>query len=119
MGSEMCIRDRVTECFDLATARFDVVIIDEASQSDALGLVAFALAKEVVVVGDHEQVSPYAVGMSTDRVNALIDEILTDVPNKQLYDGKTSVYDLARQSFGGTIPPTGPAPPEATEQPHR
>jgi very-short-patch-repair endonuclease len=94
---------RVTECFDLATTRFDVVILDEASQSDALGLVAFALGREVVVVGDHEQVSPYAVGQSTDRVNALIDEMLTDIPNKQLYDGKTSVYDLARQSFGGTI----------------
>jgi very-short-patch-repair endonuclease len=94
---------RVTECFDLATTRFDVVIIDEASQSDPLGLIAFALGREIVVVGDHEQVSPYAVGQSTDRVNALIDEILTDIPNKQLYDGKTSVYDLARQSFGGTI----------------
>ena len=94
---------RVTECFDLATTRFDVVIIDEASQSDALGLLAFALGREVVVVGDHEQVSPYAVGQSAERVHALIDEILTDVPNKQLYDGKTSVYDLARQSFGGTI----------------
>jgi very-short-patch-repair endonuclease len=94
---------RVTECFDLATARFDVVILDEASQSDSLGLLAFALGREVVVVGDHEQVSPYAVGQSTERVHALIDEMLTDIPNKQLYDGKTSVYDLARQSFGGTI----------------
>jgi very-short-patch-repair endonuclease len=94
---------RVTECFDLATTRFDVVILDEASQSDVLGLVAFAIGREVVVVGDHEQVSPYAVGQSTDRVRALIDEILIDIPNKQLYDGKTSVYDLARQSFGGTI----------------
>jgi superfamily I DNA and/or RNA helicase len=80
-----------------------VVIIDEASQSDGLGLLAFALGREVVVVGDHEQVSPYAVGQSVDRVNALIDEILIDIPNKELYDGKTSVYDLARQSFGGTI----------------
>ncbi len=94
---------RVVECFDLATTRFDVVIIDEASQSDVLGLVAFAIGKEVVVVGDHEQVSPYAVGQSTDRIQVLIDELLTDVPNRQLYDGKTSVYDLARQSFGGTI----------------
>ncbi|HEU4731678.1 MAG TPA: AAA domain-containing protein, partial [Kofleriaceae bacterium] len=32
-----------------------------------------------------------------------IDEMLGDIPNKQLYDGRTSVYDLARQSFGGTI----------------
>jgi very-short-patch-repair endonuclease/superfamily I DNA/RNA helicase len=94
---------RVVECFDLATTQFDVVIIDEASQSDVMGLVAFALAKEVVVVGDHEQVSPYAVGQRGERIHALIDEILRDIPNKQLYDGKTSVYDLARQSFGATI----------------
>ncbi len=94
---------RVIESFDLATTRFDVVIIDEASQSDVLGLVAFALGKEVAVVGDHEQVSPYAVGYNTDTIQGLIDEMLEDIPNKQLYDGRTSVYDLARQSFGGTI----------------
>ncbi len=94
---------RVIESFDLATTRFDVVIIDEASQSDVLGLVAFAMAKDVAVVGDHEQVSPYAVGHQTDVIQGLIDEMLTEIPNKQLYDGRTSVYDLARQSFGGTI----------------
>ena len=94
---------RVVESFDIATSQFDVVIIDEASQCDVLGLVAFALAKEVVVVGDHEQVSPYAVGFGTDQMHELIDEILVDIPNKKLYDAKSSVYDLARQSFGGTI----------------
>ena len=94
---------RVVESFDIATATFDVVIIDEASQSDVLGLVAFAMGKEIAVVGDHEQVSPYAVGAKTEAIQALIDEMLIDIPNKQLYDGKTSVYDLARQSFGGTI----------------
>lgn len=93
----------VVESFDLATTRFDVVILDEASQSDVLGLAAFALGKEVVVVGDHEQVSPYGVGQRGDRIQALIDEIPAGVPNRQLYDGKTSVYDLARQAFGGTI----------------
>ncbi len=94
---------RVVESFDLATTQFDVVILDEASQSDVLGLAAFALGKEVVVVGDHEQVSPYGVGQRSDRIQTLIDEIPAGVPNKQLYDGKTSVYDLARQAFGGTI----------------
>lgn len=94
---------RVVESFDIATARFDVVIIDEASQSDVLGLVAFAMGKDIAVVGDHEQVSPYAVGYKTDTIAGLIDEMLIDIPNRQLYDGRTSVYDLARQSFGGTI----------------
>ena len=86
---------RVVESFDIATTAFDVVIIDEASQCDVLGLVAFALAKEVVVVGDHEQVSPYAVGFRTDQIHELIDEILVDIPNRKLYDAKSSVYDLA------------------------
>lgn len=94
---------RVIESFDLATTRFDVVILDEASQCDILGLAAFAMASEIAVVGDHEQVSPYAVGLKIDKIQGLIDELLDDIPNKQLYDGKTSVYDLARQSFGGTI----------------
>ena len=94
---------RVVESFDIATTQFDVVILDEASQNDVLGLVALAMGKEAVVVGDHEQVSPYAVGHDRDKVQGLIDEILVEIPNEQLYDGKTSVYDLARQSFGGTI----------------
>src|SRR5579859_7775109 len=53
---------RVVENFDPRTTRFDVVIIDEASQSDVMALVALYLGKTVLVVGDHEQVSPSAVG---------------------------------------------------------
>ena len=94
---------RVLESFDLTTTKFDVLIVDEASQSDIRALSVFALARDVVVVGDHEQVSPYAVGFKTDKIQDLIDEMLEGIPNKQLYDGKTSIYDLARQSFGGTI----------------
>ncbi|HYU14981.1 MAG TPA: AAA domain-containing protein, partial [Candidatus Acidoferrum sp.] len=94
---------RVVDSFDIATTRFDVVILDEASQCDVVGLASFAMAREVAVVGDHEQVSPYAVGHRIDKIQSLIDELLDDIPNKQLYDGKTSVYDLARQSFGGAI----------------
>ena len=94
---------RVLESFDLTATKFDVLIVDEASQSDIRALSILALARDVVVVGDHEQVSPYAVGLQTEKVQELIDEMLKDIPNKQLYDGKTSIYDLARQSFGGTI----------------
>ncbi len=94
---------RVLESFDLTTTNFDVLIVDEASQSDISALAIFALARDVVVVGDHEQVSPYAVGLKSEKIQELIDEMLEDIPNKQLYDGKTSIYDLARQSFGGTI----------------
>lgn len=94
---------RVVENFDPSNTRFDVVIIDEASQSDVMALLAFYMAKKVVVVGDHEQVSPSAVGQDLSAVQHLIDEHLQGIPNAVLYDGETSVYDLARQSFGGTI----------------
>src|SRR5439155_18907800 len=38
---------RVVETFDPRATRFDVVIIDEASQSDPLGLIAFYLGRQV------------------------------------------------------------------------
>jgi very-short-patch-repair endonuclease len=94
---------RVVEQFDPRTARFDVVIVDEASQSDVMALVAWYLGKKVVVVGDHEQVSPLAVGQDLDVVQRLIATHLGDIPNRHLYDGRMSVYDLGRQSFGQTI----------------
>lgn len=94
---------RVAEAVDPTRSRFDVVIIDEASQCDLMGLLAWYLADQIVVVGDDMQVSPMAVGQKLEGVQSLINQHLRDVPNSQLYDGSLSVYDLAQQSFGGTI----------------
>ncbi|HEY6386191.1 MAG TPA: AAA domain-containing protein [Candidatus Acidoferrum sp.] len=93
---------RVVENFDPRTTRFDVVIIDEASQSDVMALIALYLGKTVLVVGDHEQVSPSAVGQDLGIIQNLIFQYLPGIPNSDLYDGQISIYDLARQSFGGT-----------------
>ena len=93
---------RVVENFDPHITRFDVVIIDEASQSDVMALVALYLGKTVLVVGDHEQVSPSAVGQDLGIIQNLIFQYLPGIPNSDLYDGQISIYDLARQSFGGT-----------------
>lgn len=94
---------RVAESFDPLKVRFDVVIIDEASQSDVLALIALYMGKQVIIVGDDKQVSPEAVGQRVEEVQALIDEHLSGIPNANLYDGQTSIYDLALQSFGGNI----------------
>lgn len=94
---------RVAENFDPRGRKFDVVIVDEASQSDVTGLLAFYLGKRVAVVGDHEQVSPSAVGQKLDGVEHLIAQHLIGIPNAHLYDGQTSIYDLARQAFGGNL----------------
>lgn len=94
---------KISENFDLTNTRFDVLILDEASQSDVSALLAFAIARQVIVVGDDKQVTPYAVGMEMNKVQNLIEEFLSGIPNAVLYDGKTSIYDLAKQSFGETI----------------
>jgi very-short-patch-repair endonuclease len=94
---------RLVENFNFETTRFDVVIVDEASQCDVMALLALALAKQVIIVGDHEQVSPSAVGQNIDTVTNLIKLHLKGIPNSDIYDGKMSIYDLARQSFKGSI----------------
>jgi very-short-patch-repair endonuclease len=94
---------RVYESFDPRETRFDVVIIDEASQSDVTALAALYFGREHVVVGDQEQVTPDAVGQRIDQVQRLIDTNLQGIPNSHLYDGQTSIYDLAETAFGGVV----------------
>ncbi len=94
---------RVYESFDPRETKFDVVIIDEASQSDVTALAALYFGREHVVVGDKEQVTPDAVGQRLDQVQRLIDTNLQDIPNSHLYDGQTSIYDLAETAFGGVV----------------
>lgn len=95
--------NRVYESFDPRETKFDVVIIDEASQSDVTALAALYLGREHVVVGDKEQVTPDAVGQRVDEVQRLIATDLQGIPNGHLYDGQTSIYDLAETAFGGVV----------------
>jgi very-short-patch-repair endonuclease len=89
----------VAETFDPRKARFDVVIIDESSQCDPTSLFALYLGRQTIIVGDDEQVSPVAVGEKAEEVVKLINAYLNGVPHKELYDGSTSIYDLAQISF--------------------
>src|SRR5207249_810621 len=94
---------RVYEHFNPQNSKFDVVIIDEASQSDVTALAALYLGREHVVVGDDKQVTPDAVAQRLDEVQRLIDTELQEIPNRILYDGQTSIYDLAQTAFGGVV----------------
>jgi very-short-patch-repair endonuclease len=94
---------RVYESFDPRKTKFDVVIVDEASQSDVTALAALYLGREHVVVGDKEQVTPDAVGQRVDDVQRLISTDLQGIPNSHLYDGQTSIYNLAETAFGGVV----------------
>ncbi|UOG90813.1 MAG: AAA domain-containing protein [Candidatus Thiothrix sulfatifontis] len=94
---------RVYENFDPRNTQFDVVIIDESSQSDMMALAALYMGKEHVIVGDKEQVTPDAIGQQITSINSLIATDLQGIPLNHLYDGQTSIYDLAETAFGGVI----------------
>ncbi len=94
---------RVVESFDPATAMFDVVIVDESSQCDLFGLAALGIARKAVVVGDDKQISPQAVGTDESSVHELIRQHIGDLPQAELLDIKTSLYDLSKMRFPGVI----------------
>jgi very-short-patch-repair endonuclease len=93
----------VAENFDPASTRFDVVIIDEASQADLNALIPIYMGKQVIVVGDHEQVTPLGVGQNSTLLANLRASMLQDIPNSHLFDNQSSIYDIGRQSFGDAI----------------
>ena len=79
---------------------FDIIIIDEASQSDISSLAIAYLGKKMIVVGDDKQVSPMAIGTEIDKINALEQMYIKDkIPNSHLYGSKTSLYDIAATTF--------------------
>jgi very-short-patch-repair endonuclease len=94
---------QVTRSFHPIRDQFDVIIIDEASQEDILGLVPLFMAKKVIVVGDDEQVTPLDVGGIQEPIQNLINQWLSDMPSPNLFDLKTSVYDRAQIAFGSVI----------------
>ena len=92
--------DKAMESRAPANNLFDVIIVDEASQSDISTLGILYMAKKIIIVGDDKQVSPMAVGIDIDRMNALRDMYIKDViPNWHLFDAKTSFYDIAGTIF--------------------
>lgn len=92
--------NKALETLDPAKNKFDIVIIDEASQSDISALAILYLAKKVIIVGDDEQVSPSAVGIDVDKMANLANMYIKGViPNAHLYDMKSSLYDIAKTTF--------------------
>ena len=63
--------NKVIDTLNPAENKFDVIIIDEASQSDISSLVLLYMAKKVIIVGDDKQVSPLDIGVSVEKVNSL------------------------------------------------
>jgi very-short-patch-repair endonuclease len=81
---------------------FDLVILDEASQSDITALAALLRGKSILIVGDEEQVSPSNVAIPIQRINALRADCLTGLPNANLIDENTSIFEIARRMHPDT-----------------
>lgn len=79
---------------------FDIVIVDEASQSDISSLAILFYAKKIIIVGDNEQVSPEAVGIKQEPLMDYQKMYFDDeFPNKDMYILTTSLYDLGDTTF--------------------
>lgn len=92
---------RVSETIPAEVGLFDLVIVDEASQSDIWALPALLRGKKLLVVGDHKQVSPSAVGAAEERVKELVSRFLGEQPHGSEMTPDKSIYDLARVVFAG------------------
>ncbi len=82
---------------------FDVVIVDEASQSGVDALFLLYLAKKVLVVGDDKQISPENPGRKREPVMELQERYLSDFPQKDLFSLDQSLFDLTETFFQGRI----------------
>lgn len=90
---------RVSEAMPSDIGAFDLVIVDEASQSDLWALPAVLRGKKILVVGDDKQVSPDGGFISAEHVDALRKRFLHDQPYGASMTPGLSLYDLAARVF--------------------
>jgi very-short-patch-repair endonuclease len=92
---------RISESLPVALGEFDLVIIDEASQSDLTAMPALLRAKKVLIVGDDQQVSPEGVGLEEEKIRSLMGQFLGNqvgLYRPQMSPDK-SIYDLFKVVF--------------------
>lgn len=90
---------RISEAMPPEIGAFDLVVVDEASQSDLWALPAILRGKKILVVGDDKQVSPEAGFVSAQRILDLRKRFLADQPYEAAMTPTSSLYDLAARVF--------------------
>ncbi|NUM56502.1 MAG: AAA family ATPase [Candidatus Hydrogenedentes bacterium] len=93
----------VAEMVNPTPERYDVLIVDEASQLGIESLFLFYLAKKIVVVGDDQQISPYGVGIADDAVDGLQRHFLDGMPHRHALSPQSSLYGNAKIRFSHNI----------------
>ncbi len=92
---------RVAETLQAKPGAFDLVIVDEASQSGVDALFLLWLGKQIVIVGDDNQISPANVGLREDAVARLQRDYLHDFELRDVLDAKHSLFDQAKVRYTG------------------
>ncbi len=90
---------RISEAMPADIGAFDLVIVDEASQSDLWALPAILRGKKILVVGDDKQVSPDGGFISGQRIQELEVRFLSKQPYGKEMTPEKSLYDLAARVF--------------------
>ena len=87
---------RISESLPPELGCFDLVIIDEASQSDLTALPALLRAKKILIVGDDKQVSPEGVGLEEEKIRNLMGRFLgiQVATYRPQMSPERSIYDL-------------------------
>jgi hypothetical protein len=93
----------VAEMVDPSPGRYDLVIVDEASQLGVESLFLFYISKKMVVVGDDQQISPYGVGIADASVADLQHHYLDGIPHQHALSAQSSLYANAKIRFGQNI----------------
>ena len=92
--------NKVIDTLNPAENKFDIIIVDEASQSDLSSLILLYMAKKVIIVGDDKQVSPLDVGKSIDKINTLRTKYIEGkITNHDLYGLNSSLYSVASTTY--------------------
>ncbi len=79
--------------------KFDVLIVDEASQADITTLPVLLTAKKAIIVGDDQQVSPISFA-NESQIESLINSHLTgSVSRVNLYKPDVSLYDVCSSTY--------------------
>lgn len=89
--------NKIYNTINPSSMKFDLIIVDEASQADINALPILALGDKVIVVGDDKQVSPSGiVKIKDEEIHSLQNNYLSSFPNRVLFDFKTSLYEFVR-----------------------
>lgn len=75
---------------------FDVLIMDESSQSSVFSVSALSRAKKVIIVGDDKQISPSDTFVKLEEINNIRTKYLKDNSLGWQISKDTSIYDIIK-----------------------